>query len=172
MSIVVPFNHQPDSVSIQTSTYTIPSGKYARVTVTDFTADFTIDSVVAIEKIRFTGSASNIVSGTKFTNTSPYTLMGTITATNGTQGVYSNANNNQYSPYTGGLMSFSPGSGIGSIPVVMKPNDTIDVTSPGTGTVWWDLHAANEPQTKEFWVSSGTDLDGSRYIVELYNELT
>ena len=46
---VIPFNFQPDSVSVKTGSYTIPPAKYARVVVNLIgSATFTIDAVTAL----------------------------------------------------------------------------------------------------------------------------
>jgi hypothetical protein len=48
-TLVVPFNFQPSSVSVKTASYTIPAGKYAKVTVNiDGTGTFTIDGSTAL----------------------------------------------------------------------------------------------------------------------------
>lgn len=47
--LVVPFNFQPSAVSVKTGSYTIPAGKYAKVTVNlEGSATFTIGGVTAI----------------------------------------------------------------------------------------------------------------------------
>lgn len=49
-NLVVPFNFQPSSVSIKTSSYTIPAGKYAKVNISLLGISyFTINGGVAIE---------------------------------------------------------------------------------------------------------------------------
>jgi hypothetical protein len=46
---IVPFNFQPDSVSVITSSYTIPAGKYARVVVNlEGSATVTINGTTAL----------------------------------------------------------------------------------------------------------------------------
>lgn len=177
----IPFNHQPDSISIKTSSYTIPSGKYARVVVTDTESDFTIDSVVAIDQTTFDGSFSLGAGGTKFTNTSPHTLKGSVSLPNGASiTIYaadaSNTAAALFNPNTGAAMIFAGTTSTPSssgLEVVLQPNHVIYISSPsGGGTGYYSLRAATQPSTNEFWVPAGTDLDGSRYIVELYNELT
>lgn len=47
--IVVPFNFEPVAVSVRTASYTIPAGRYARVTVNlEGSATFTIGGVTAL----------------------------------------------------------------------------------------------------------------------------
>lgn len=169
--IAFPFNHQPDSVSIKTSSYTVPSGKYARVTVTDYSSDFTIDSVVAVEQAEFTGTSTTNSLGTLFTNNSPYILVGTMETTNNASvQVYSSSGRIQQNWYIGAPMNINASTNTAE--VILKPSDRLQCTSPAPGTFYYSLSAINPPTQTEFWVTSGTDLDGSRYIVELYNELT
>lgn len=174
--IAFPFNHQPDSVSIKTSSYTIPSGKYARVTVTDFTSDFTIDSVVAIEQCEFQGTIGSGAGAIRFTNTTNYALKGHFWLES-TGFLYVNQKSLPTATvaalilkhtYTGNSMTLTSQ---GSREIILYPDDVIyGAASSSDGG--YSLRSENEPAQTEFWVPSGTDLDGSRYIVELYNELT
>jgi hypothetical protein len=55
--IVVPFNFQPVAVSVRTASYTIPAGRYARVTVNVIgSGTFTIGGVTALS-----GSQNNVI---------------------------------------------------------------------------------------------------------------
>ena len=57
---VIPFNFQPESVSVETGSYTVPAGKYARVTVNlEGSATFTIGGATALRGTQNTVLASD-----------------------------------------------------------------------------------------------------------------
>lgn len=180
MSIFVPFNHQPSSVSVKTSSYTVPAGSYARVIVIDTSDNFTIDAVTAIEATHYVGSSSSFTQGNKFTNNSPYILEGTVwfdgLAGSGVVRIVT-ANNNSNEDKTfesGGGGTTNITSSKYSAHVKLSVGDIIRVqTATGSGVnVRWNLNAISPNNVNtEFWVPTGTDLDGTRYIVELYDEL-
>ena len=88
MSLVIPFNNQPIATEVKTGAFTIPSGQYAKVSVTQFDDDFTIDSDIAIPKMKYTGDVDGSVGNTKvFTNDSQYVLVGNLVAFNPTGSV-------------------------------------------------------------------------------------
>lgn len=58
--LTIPFNHQPISTSVKTSSYTIPAGNYARASVFILgTGTFTIDGLVACGGVQNTVLASD-----------------------------------------------------------------------------------------------------------------
>ena len=175
----IPFNHQPDSVSVKTGSYTIPAGKYARVQVLEGNADFTIGGSIAIEQWEFSGSAT-LGAGVKFTNDSPYVLIGSIITNNSATGTLAAFNKNATLPTTqrisdyttGALAEAVPGDSVGKH-VRLLPGDFLQpVTANAVTTGYWNFVAENIPSKLEFWVPSGTALVGDKYIVEEYNELT
>jgi len=183
----LPFNQNPDSVAIKTSSYTIPAGFYARVIATNFETDFTIDSVIAIEKTYYTATTA-ASAGVKFTNTTPYKLIGGF-AGGGNSLVAINiasdsTNSLMYgavgSPFasstpsafaTGGTrtaFNFSSSHQTNNLQVAiyMNPNDVMyQVTAVATK---YTITAMDAPTEFITWVPTGTDLDGSSYVVELY----
>lgn len=59
-ALVVPFNFQPESTSVRTSSYTIPTGKYAKVDVQCIGGGtFTIDGATALSSSSWSVLASD-----------------------------------------------------------------------------------------------------------------
>lgn len=57
---IIPFNFQPESISVKTASYTVPAGKYAYITANVIgAATFTIGGATAIS-----GNASTLLSST------------------------------------------------------------------------------------------------------------
>lgn len=66
--IILPFNFQPVAVSVRTASYTIPTGRYARVLVNlEGSATFTIGGVTALRGTQATVLSTNVI---RFTNVS------------------------------------------------------------------------------------------------------
>ena len=180
--LAIPFNNQPESTSVETTTYTIASGKYARVTLLDQTDDFEIDSVVAISGAEVTGSASTSSTGLKYTNNTGNILTGVIyhsasiavniTAVSAVFSPYGSATNPS-SNISIGNSTMSAGA-TGGREVILYPSDTIRViTSDANNTLNWKLYARDaRTEAKQFWLPSGTQIDGTKFLVELFNELT
>jgi hypothetical protein len=161
----------PASVSIKTSSYTIPAGRYAKVSVTDFKTDFTIDGSVAIEQMQFDSSASTGSVASVFSNSTPYPLVGNMIQSSTaivsiTDAMAGASNYPSKHPYTGNAMTMTTGNT--SIEIYLNPNDRIYITNSAGGTVYWNLMAVVQPVQSEFIVPTGTQLNGSRYIVEEY----
>lgn len=162
------FNNDPFSIEVKTASYVIPSGQYARVQVIDFSTNFTIDGVAAIESDYISGSTNPFTSGVKYTNTTGKVLIGYVGQSSpATTEINSASNIISANPYSGAAQTMSS---IGQIGVVIMPNDRIEVRSASAGTLWWKFSPDKEPGFSEFWVPSGTTLVGSRFIVELYNK--
>jgi hypothetical protein len=63
MSYVVPFNYCPVSTTVKTSSYTVPTGQYARVIANlEGSASLTIDGVTAIRGTQHTALSSSNMS--------------------------------------------------------------------------------------------------------------
>ena len=166
----VPFNNDPVSSTVKTSSYTVPSGKYARVSVSDTTADFTIDAVIVISATSRSGSAISTTTGVKFTNSSPYPLRGSVTgdgATAATVRIYPVGSNSS------GAQKYELTTITTQDEVLLNVGDTIEVTAIGTGsTVYWNFDATTAPFQKEYWVPAGTVLNGAKFMVELFNSIS
>ena len=182
----LPFNQNPDSVAIKTSSYTIPAGFYARVIATNFETDFTIDSVVAVEKIKYKSTTPGVSTAAIFTNTSAYTLMGSCTTNLANSGCYVNnpssignavgryVRNPYGTNYPLGVSTSQIGNNFtgasstyNQAPIYLSQDNII--YGSGVFTVrYLDFVAIDPPTMAEFWVPTGTDLDGTRFTVELY----
>ena len=166
MAIDIPFNNDPVSTTVKTGAYSVPAGNFARVKVTEFGANFTIDGSIAIPQLYFAGSASTVTSGTIFTNTSEYTLIGSVVQT-GASSINSSPGTNLF-----GGQSQTGKSGPGTDEFVIPPQGTIAVGTTVSGSASWYLTASTFDVPSEFWVPGGTSLNGDRYIVELYNSIS
>lgn len=174
MSIMIPFNFCPSATTTQTGTYTIPSGKYGRVTVTDFGSNFSINGSIVIYACEYNSSASTASTGQVFSNAYPYKLIGTMSVNSGNTkrvivsdtGTDTEANRN---PYSGTVMTADQAE---SVDVFLNPGDQIYVTINDPGTVYWNLSAVDKPDNAVFWVKEDAELEGSRYFVELYDMIT
>lgn len=148
--VIIPFNNCPSSVSVKTASYTIPSGKYALLTVNLIgTATFTIDGVTALQ-----GAQNNTI--TNFNGL----FRGTGTA--------AIASGNQYT--RGGLvLNTAPSTNTYAI-------DTAAYSPTANQPV---QVFANETDQKviisEVWVPTGTVISGTgtfRIIVQEYNGIS
>lgn len=168
MTTYFPFNYNPNSVSIKTASYTIPAGFYARVTPTNLETDFEIDSVIAVEATKYAASFAGSGSGTKFTNTTTYNLVGSFQNKADTTlcEIRSSVSGGEAkSPYTGNLMTTSASAVV--MEAFLAPDDLLH-SDNGTGTGYYNFGAESPPVGVPFWVPTGTDLDGTRYMVELF----
>lgn len=172
MSLFLPFNFNPASTTPRTGAYTIPAGRYARVKVTDFSDDFTIDSVVATPQLKFVGSSAMTSTGIVFTNTSQYILEGSLYISSTSDPVFGIA---IVSTFAGSGFSFGqekqtvePGSETQQ--VTLSPGDRIEITNNALNdTINWQLVARSyAPISNEFWVPPSTQLSGLGYVVEEY----
>jgi hypothetical protein len=60
--LIIPFDNNPASVSVKTTSYTIPSGKFARLIVNlEGSAQFTINGVVALRGVQSTVLSSSLL---------------------------------------------------------------------------------------------------------------
>jgi hypothetical protein len=170
MSTFLPFNQNPTSIAIKTSSYSIPATSYAKVTVIDHATDFTIDGVTAIPATVYSAGWSGTTSGTKFTNTSPWPLIGSIT--NQTNAIAVTVRNSttataQVNPYSNAAQTTAVASA--NIGAYLPVGAYIECASGGAGSGSYQLQAVIEPSQKVFWVPPSTALVGSRYVVELFN---
>lgn len=70
--VIMPFNNNPSSVSVKTTSYTIPAGKYAQVYIeADSGGIFTIDGVSAVVTAAFVNIDVGSTAGLSITYTAP-----------------------------------------------------------------------------------------------------
>jgi len=170
--ISIPFNFQPASVSVKTSSYTIPAGKYAYVVafVTDG-AFFSIDSAAALtSEAGIEYSVIAVSQASDYTVPSGYRFEGQVSTGTSTDTVTVDGVG------TGNLgsdLSLSIRAGGGD---KIAARDTSDnaVTVGITGfSIREALPESNNSQA--FWLPSGTVINGSgewKATVSLFNELT
>lgn len=171
-SFLIPFNNNPVSTTVRTGAYTIPSGQYARVTVTDFSDDFEIDSTIAFYGTAARAAIVTTSSGTKYTNNTPYTMRGSLKQANSI-GVVIKVCAFGDTSYASPIVNLT-GTAHESVQISLAPNDFIRVTTPegGSSGASYSLSADTIPSAQVFYVPSSTDLDGTRYVVELFNNIT
>tara|TARA_R110000803_G_scaffold154048_1_gene218880 strand:+ start:325 stop:843 length:519 start_codon:yes stop_codon:yes gene_type:complete len=172
MALLIPFNNDPVSTTIKTTSYTIPSGNYARVKVLDLsTLDFEIDSVVIIEKDEYIGNGTTNSAGTKFTNSTNHILIGSVAQSVAATTRISDAGGflTSGNPFSGLAQTIGSATGMG---VAMMPGDILETTAGVAGSLYWSLKAQNIKQPMEYWVPAGTVVEGTKFEVELYNVIT
>lgn len=170
--IDIPFNNDPASTSVETTSYTVPASSFAKVRVLDLsTLDFEIDSVVHIEQDEFKGGPlSTGVATTHFTNTTNHVLVGSIGQT-GTATVSVTSVSGQVSGnfYSGAVQSITTATSIG---VVLLPGMAIKTTATFGANMHYDLKAININAPLDYWVEGGILIEGTKFRVELYNSIT
>lgn len=172
MAINIPFNFQPVSVSVQTSSYTIPANNYAFITANVRNGgSFTIDSNTVLQSSLAVDGAVAAVSETiddtpGYTVPAGYRFEGFYTPTTGTGNLIVDGNT-VYSSVSN------------TVELKVGPGDQVRTNSSAiTGIIWGFALRENEPEsnvTASFWVPSGTIINGSgtwRATVSLYNEIS
>jgi len=171
-SFLIPFGNNPVSTTVKTGTYTIPSGQYARIIVTDLSDAFEIDSVVAAEATAYVAAISTTSINTTYTNSGPYTMRGSFKNSDSAStviGVFLPTDTSFVGPiYT------NTGANAVTVDALIPPGAKIRVTTAAGGSTGAgvSLTSTNGPATFITWAKSGAVLDGTRYIVELYNNIS
>lgn len=182
--IHIPFNNDPTSVDVKTSSYTIPSGSYAYVTAQ--VADggtFTIDSTTALDST--SGSSSSATSTTFSISGSSGSPASLVTVSSGYIGEYelevTSAGGNRTIVVGGVTIS---GITTGTYNFKLGGGDSISATATGAGGdsisgrifgYQYAPHLQNTESQGSFWLPSGTVINGTgtwRATVSLYNELS
>ena len=166
----LPFNFQPSSVAVKTGSYTIPAGKYARVTVeVDSGGIFTIDAVSALTSAAFVNVDSTSGSGTgSVTYTVPTGFKASVSGIATGESAFSVNNNGDQLLGTSihtNLFNIGPA---GTLTVYTSLLGFARVQGLATPS-----NATNRQAT--FWLPTGTIINGSgnwRAVVEEYNEIT
>jgi len=169
------FNNEPVSTTRHVTSYTIPNGGYARIRVTDLQDDFKIDGDVVISKKIFKDSSAMTSAGIKFTNNTEYVLVGSISKDGSTGfvdvSVVSSGDNITIPNPMSGIDMTIAGTPAGSIGVVISPGQRIfQNNSSPSGSFRWNLGVMDTNYTTEFWVPEGTLIEGTKFVVELYNK--
>jgi hypothetical protein len=77
-AIFIPFNYEPVSTTVETTTYNLAAGQYAKITPIEFSSNLVIDGEIVQPQLVFntevTTTSSTFTSA--FTNTTPYQLIG------------------------------------------------------------------------------------------------
>lgn len=183
--IALPFNFQPDSVSVKTSSYDIPAGSYAYVTFCVRAGGTgTIDGSTAIDSLSNTNGdsvgisqASSLGTINNYTVPTDYVFEGYVTQSTGTNAAVT-VGGNQLCRAT----NQGSGTDAGSGPVVIRAGggDVVSVASVSgafTYIIGYSTKegSAHDPVTASFWVPTGTTINGTSTwyaTVALYNELT
>lgn len=168
---IVPFNFQPVSVSVKTTSYTIPAGKYAYVFVEVYSGGiFTINAVNAITSdpflnIDYAGTAT----GTIYTVPAGYRA---IIPTVGS----SNADSFTMNGNTFAGISTSANLIREGITIEIGPSGTLASSSSGTKAVSGVAIPSNATHKEtSFWLPTGTVLSGTsnwRATVMEYNMIS
>lgn len=166
MSLFLPFNHRPSSTTVRTSSYSIPSGKYARVIVqVENGGSFSINGSTAL-----TSDDGDVISvGVSSSNPSyvvpsGYTFVGQAGggSVNGVtidgNELFSTAGDSRYNQIN---------AGGGSTVAVSSSGGTVYLTGYATKNCF-----ESSKSTAEFWIPNGATINGSgswRATVEEYD---
>lgn len=178
MSIQVPFNYEPDSVSVKTGSYSIPSGQYAFVTA--YCRDggtFSIGGTVALEADGtdldgdiLTVSESRTSAGTVHATTNGYSFEGHLLFTAGSALTIT----------VGGVTTVTGASPGERYEVKAGPAEDINIggTTPQGTLVGFERRPMGQVRSivsGSFWVPASTALTlsgNTRYTVSLYNNIS
>jgi len=170
MSIFLPWNHRPSSTSgRKTGMYSLPAGKFARVTVLDNSTAFSIGGVVVIPANSFlTGNASTSATDLCLVRYN-MRVEASVAASSATTSII--VNSNTFSMTVTGTSSSSTVDSIYG-EIIANDGATVQTTfsnvSGGTSSVVANLDYFT-PAKKEYWVDAGVALDGGIYYVEEYD---
>jgi hypothetical protein len=194
-NLFVPFNYQPDSAFIQTGAYNIPAGKYARIV--DLSTNLTIAGSVAIADSQFSGSGSTGGGSTSktaiFTNNTPWVAkvaagwdsvgngagdfcavwVGNPANTDYPLGGFLSMNTKLASVAGDNYASSDSAPPSGNFVVPAGTSVYVRAVHGGAGDAFYNFAGSYEgKKSNEFWLKSGTAVSGSRYFVQLYNEIS
>jgi hypothetical protein len=180
--IVVPFNYQPVSTTVQVASYTIPAGKYARVLAEcDSGGTITIGGVTAVSTSPFvnvnvlnnTNATYNVPTGYKFT-------VGSMGASGGAPSGYLNGNTNTVYNQGGAGLATVGMAVLGAAGATVGPGGSASAITASAATNACRLAGLAEPSNAthrqaEFWLPAGAVLNGTgswRAIVSEYNAIS
>lgn len=175
-SFNVPFDFNPTSISVKTSSYTIPAGSYAYV-VNSSMDDFTIDGAAAVQNADSYVVQLTSVSYFDYTITQGgnFTIAHFVTWQSGTAQMTTSIAPDGSNFYT--LLSSTIGSGNDTKYVNVHLNKGAVVrfarnSSANSNTYGYISSCRESIVSGGFWVPSGTQLNGDRYTVALFNEIS
>jgi hypothetical protein len=179
---IIPFNNCPVSTSIKTSSYTIPAGKYARVT--SRSAYFSVDSF----NFYYTSSESASIAGNgatqdvyasmgEYAYVSAWSVVRSGSVASGSSSIYIYSGGydgrlNNTTLITRSALGTTTGTAFntnvraGTIRYVLSSSN-----AGSTGSISFSVISAHE-LVSGLWVPSGTVLTGNEYIVEEYNMIS
>jgi hypothetical protein len=171
MSINIPFNFDPVSVSIKTGAYNVPANNYARITVLD--KNFTIDGTLVSTTSDFSGSGAtgglSIIPKTALYTNGESVDARVLVYVAGDPWT----SNSFYSEINGQTVSGAPVNGFIDVPVGATLFFNGNHSGVGEGTWHWvGNFPYHESQQTEFWLPAGTALNGDRYLVTLYTKIS
>lgn len=179
-NLIVPFDNNPATTAIKTSSYTVPTGKYALVTAIH--PDLTLNGSLVFNSRSFS------VTGHNSTNSVSLGVVGNVylTGTFSTSGSYEvNVSGSVAIGHaTGGTYTIaswttaSPGSSFSLTPQ-MASSPLVAISASGVefsgvhhyGTMNVTYYSFSGDKTS-FWVQAGVVLGGSKYVIEEYNAIS
>jgi hypothetical protein len=198
--IVVPFNFEPVSISVKTSSYTIPQGKYANCKNLD--AEATINN----EEVGLMGtySLNGVVSGTAGFVSLPIPIIGdfanftySFQRTSGSVNCYAvygvRSVTAGFAPYqsidfnltatsSAGFFSSSKDTVLNQVPIISvgaTTNSIIQslpvvgiVPAGGLANQFYSTTLKTFHSSREYWAPSGSVLSGGRWLVTEYNSIS
>ena len=177
--INLPFNFQPTSAAVKTSSYTIPSGSYAHVTAyVENGGTFTIGGSAAL--------VSQIAVSSNVINVSQFSSSGITSYTVPTGYYFTGRVTNRYQPGVGisvggtSIYGTLPGNDTASYAVEAGAGDVVAAQAGLSGTVTLSGYArrVGDGETNvsaSFWVPTGTVIAGTgtwKATVSLFNEIS
>lgn len=166
---IVPFNFQPVSVSVKTTSYTIPSGKYAYVFVEVYSGGiFTINAVNSITSDPFLNIDYAGTSTAIYTVPAGYRAIIPVIGSTSTDNFYINGNT---------AAAFSAGAGHPTgVNIEIGPSGTLTSGSTFIKAVSGVAIPSNATHKEtSFWLPTGTVLSGTsnwRATVMEYNMIS
>lgn len=178
-SFNVPFDYNPTSVSVKTSSYTVPAGSYAYV-INSSNGAFSIDSVDAVlspDGFTYTNlTTSTSANDYTITANGLYTIyLASTSWSSGSVTFYADISQNGGTNFINALNITNVGSNVyGQINVYLEKGNVVRTYKSGNSANGNAVMTGCRESIVSggFWVPSGTDLDGDRYIVALYNEIS
>lgn len=187
--IVIPFNFNPVTTTVKTGSYTIPAGKYAKVTPVG--AKMLIDGVSIYPSVTISMTGTAVAIGATTSDSMVLNMKNmfleslSITQTRSGTAASSNATFAFYDFGTRELIySVTKTYALNTLnytPLVQCVSDSstvaLNVTAAGSGTSGTVTSSCNatfyvKNDTGFIWVPSGAVLNGNNYIVEEYNQIS
>jgi len=177
--IVQPFDFNPISVEVKTGSYQIPVGKYAYVIPDCDQQNFTIDGNIVTENRTISANYSGNGGGDQpvFTVPNGKSALVTIfyrTNSSPTNPIFIGIKYKSSPDYIEKIASVSTNqpSISGSVQRVLSSGDQVYVTNIGRCAVSGHYVNNGDASGAGFWVKSQQLLNGNRYTVALYNEIS